>query len=58
MVRLYKDPNGETVMELSSTTNHITKFISDSTDSPNDSEVAVLKQQISDLENKLAKVGT
>ena len=52
MVRLYKDPKGEKVMEPSTTIQSTTKPAAGI--STHTTEIAGLKQQITELEKKLA----
>ena len=55
MVHLYKDPDGETVLGPS-TQETYPKAFSTATAADHHNEVTVLKQQISELENKLSEV--
>ncbi len=57
MVHLYKDPEGETVLNPSSASDtHRAASMAFPTVTNNPDEVASLKQQISELEKKLAEV--
>ena len=58
MIHLSKDPEGETVLKPSSAsdTHRTSKAMSTATVTDHSDEVAALKQEISKLEKKLAKV--
>ena len=59
MVHLYKDPEGETVLDLSTQDTHLaSKVISEATTADHQNEVTALKQRITELENKLTEVSS